>query len=373
MIRAAARALLEGYDSARLRAAWSAPDGYEAALWRQIGCELGWCGIAIPEAEGGAGLGWVELCLLQEELGRRLVASPFFATAVLGVALLRECASPAQRRELLPRIASGQLRLACVLGGPDGRPAPEGTTVALQRRGTQFVLTGGGDFVIHAASAELFLVLARGGAGGGLSVALVPAGTPGVKVTPHLMLDLTRPMARVDFTEVTVGADALLGGAGSAAAGAARALDLARIGLAAESVGGAERVLEETTGYCKQRVQFGRPIGSFQAVKHRLADMMIEVEAAKSAAWYAACVAEERPGELAEAAAIAKSYCSEAFGDCAASAIQLHGGIGFTWEHDVQLYLKRARASGQLLGSPAWQRERLLRVLGLGAAAAPAF
>ena len=153
----------------------------------------------------------------------------------------------------------------------------------------------------------------------------------------------------------------------------ARGLDLARIALAAEALGGAEQVLEMTTEYVKQRVQFGRPIGSFQALKHRLADMMVQVEAAKSAAWYAACVADEGSEELAEAAAIAKSYCCDAFYDCAANAIQLHGGVGYTWEHDVQLYFKRARASATLLGSPSWQRERLMRVLGLGEAASPVF
>ena len=143
-----------------------------------------------------------------------------------------------------------------------------------------------------------------------------------------------------------------------------RGLDLARIALASEALGGAEQVLEMTTEYVKQRVQFGRPIGSFQALKHRLADMMVQVEAAKSAAWYAACVADEGTEELAEAAATAKSYCCDAFYDCAASAIQLHGGVGYTWEHDVQLYFKRARASATLLGSPSWQRERLMRVRG---------
>jgi alkylation response protein AidB-like acyl-CoA dehydrogenase len=172
---------------------------------------------------------------------------------------------------------------------------------------------------------------------------------------------------------VPVAAGELLGSAGSADAAVAKGLDLARIALAAEALGGAEQVLEMTTEYVKQRVQFGRPIGSFQALKHRLADMMVQVEAAKSAAWYAACVADEDSEELAEAAAIAKSYCCDAFYDCAASAIQLHGGVGFTWEHDVHLYFKRARASATLLGSPAWQRERLMRVLGLGEATAPVF
>jgi alkylation response protein AidB-like acyl-CoA dehydrogenase len=373
MIRASARSVLESYDSARLRAALGARGGYEAPLWQQISAGLGWCGLAIPEAYGGAGLGWVELCILQEEQGRRLAASPFFATVALGAALVRECATIAQQGELLTHVAASGLRLACALGGPDGRPPPEGVAVSLRRLSGGLVLSGVSDFVIHADSADLLLVLARGDDPQDLNLLMLPPATPGMRIEPHVMLDLTRPMSRVTFANVHLGEDALLGARGTAAAGLGRALDLARIALASEALGGAERVLEMTNEYVKQRMQFGRAIGSFQALKHRLADMMTEVEAARSAAWYAACVADEAPQELSEAAAIAKSYCCEAFYNCAASAIQLHGGLGFTWEHDAHLYFKRARASATLLGSPAWQRERLLRALGLGAAATPVF
>jgi alkylation response protein AidB-like acyl-CoA dehydrogenase len=372
MIRASARTLLAQYGSVRLRAAMDEPGGYERALWRQISGELGWSALAIPEAYGGAGLGWVELCILQEEQGRRLVASPFFASVALAGAIVREAAAEAQRRTLLKRIAGGA-RVACALTGRDGRPPPEDVTVQLDTRAGELTLNGISDFVIHADSADLLLVLARAHGSAGLSVVVLPAATPGISITPHVMLDLTRPMAQVAFTNVPVAAGELLGSAGSVDAAVAKGLDLARIALAAEALGGAEQVLEMTTEYVKQRVQFGRPIGSFQALKHRLADMMVQVEAAKSAAWYAACVADEDSEELAEAAAIAKSYCCDAFYDCAASAIQLHGGVGFTWEHDVHLYFKRARASATLLGSPAWQRERLMRVLGLGEATAPVF
>ncbi|MBS0378935.1 MAG: acyl-CoA/acyl-ACP dehydrogenase [Proteobacteria bacterium] len=371
MIRSAARELLESYDSARLRAAIGAPGGYEAALWQQMGGELGWCGLALPERYGGAGLGWIELCLLQEELGRRLVASPFFASAVLGAALVMECATEAQRQELLSPLARGQMRFGCAITGPGGHPAPQGVDAEITSAGASLRLSGVADFVIHGDTADVLLVLAR--EGGGLSLVSIPAGTSGVHVIPHVMMDLTRPMSRIEFQDVTLGADARLGAPGAAALPLERALDLARIALAAEAVGAAERVLEMTGDYLKQRVQFGRPLGSFQALKHRMADLMTEVEAAKSAAWYAACAAQERPEECAEAAAIAKSYCCDAFYSCAAGSVQLHGGIGFTWEHDAHLYFKRARASATLLGSPVWQRERLLRVLGLGAAATPAF
>jgi alkylation response protein AidB-like acyl-CoA dehydrogenase len=338
--------------------------------------ELGWTGLAIPQEYGGAGLGWVELCILQEEQGRRLVASPFFATCALAAPLIAACGDGAQRASLLPQIASGGVRIGCALIGTEGRPPCDGTTVLLESRGGGFSLSGVSDFVIHGDSADLLLVLARtpGSQGAdGISVAVIPAATPGVTVHPHVMLDLTRPMSRVEFAGVAIARDQLLGEAGAASGAVEAALDLARIALASEALGGAERALEMTTAYAKERVQFGRPIGAFQAIKHRLADMMIAVEAARSAAWYAACVADERREELAEAAAIAKSYCCDAFFDCAANAIQLHGGIGFTWEHDVHLYFKRARAAAMLLGSPGWLRERLVRRFASGTATTPVF
>jgi alkylation response protein AidB-like acyl-CoA dehydrogenase len=376
LIRESARTVLaERAGSAQLRRALDQPGGYDAELWRTMG-ELGWTGLAIPQAYGGAGLGWVELCILQEEQGRRLVASPFFSTCALAAPLIAACGDEAQRASLLQRIASGEVRVGCALIGTDGRPPCDGVTVVLESRPEGLRLNGVSDFVIHGDSADLLLVLARAPGSqrtDGISVAVIPAATPGVTVHPHLMLDLTRPMSRVDFAGVAIGRDQLLGGPGTAGSAVEAALELARIALASEALGGAERVLEMTTAYAKERVQFGRPIGSFQAIKHRLADMMIVVEAAKSAAWYAACVADERREELAEAAAIAKSYCCDAFFDCAANAIQLHGGIGFTWEHDAHLYLKRARAAATLLGSPAWQRERLVRRFASGAAATPVF
>jgi alkylation response protein AidB-like acyl-CoA dehydrogenase len=376
LIRESARTLLaERAGSAQLRAALAQPGGYDAELWRTMG-ELGWMGLAIPQAYGGAGLGWVELCILQEEQGRRLAASPFFATCALAAPLIAACGDEAQRASLLPQIASGGVRIGCALIGIDGRPPCNGVSVVLEGRGADFLVGGVSDFVIHGDSADLLLVLARtrGSQGAdGISVAVIPTATPGVTVHPHVMLDLTRPMSRVELTGVIVAREQLLGEPGGAGSGVEAALDLARIALASEALGGAERVLEMTTAYAKERVQFGRPIGAFQAIKHRLADMMIAVEAARSAAWYGASVADERREELAEAAAIAKSYCCDAFFDCAASAIQLHGGIGFTWEHDVHLYFKRARAAATLLGSPGWQRERLVRRFGSGAASTPVF
>jgi alkylation response protein AidB-like acyl-CoA dehydrogenase len=373
LIRESARAFLVARaGAAQRRAALSQPGGYDAQLWRAMAAELGWTGLAIAEEYGGAGLGWVELCILQEEQGRQLTASPFFTTVALAAPIIAALGSAAQRQALLAGIAAGEMRIACAVSGADGRPPCEGVTLELLGARPPYTLSGVSDFVIHGDSADLLLVLARApGSSGedGISVMVIPAASAGVTLHPHVMLDLTRPMSRVDFAGVAVTREQLLGEAGGAGAALQRGLNLARIALAAEALGGAEHVLETTTEYAKQRVQFGRPIGSFQAIKHRLADMMIEVEAAKSAAWYAACVAQEGGDELAEAAAIAKSHCCDAFFDCAANAIQLHGGIGFTWEHEAHLYFKRARASAMLLGSPAWHRERLARLLAPGTAA----
>ena len=377
LIRESARSFLASRaGAAQLRAGLEQPGAYDAQLWRQMASEMGWAGLAIAAEHGGAGLGWVELCILQEEQGRHLVPSPFFSTVALAAPLIEAIGSAAQRHALLGRIAAGELRIGCVLSGTDGRPPCEDVAVELNTSGAAWTLNGVGDFVIHGDSADLLLVLVRaaGSAGAdGLSIAMVSPSAAGVAVHPHVMLDLTRPMSKVEFTAVALERDQILGETGAARAPLERALSLASIALAAEALGGAERLLEMTTDYVKQRTQFGRPIGSFQAIKHRLADMMVQVEAARSAAWYAAAVAQEGDDELAEAAAIAKSYCCDAFCDCAASAIQLHGGVGFTWEHEAHWYFKRARATASLLGSPAWQRERLMRIVAGGAAATPRF
>jgi alkylation response protein AidB-like acyl-CoA dehydrogenase len=361
----------------QLRAAIESPPGYDVDLWRRLAQESGWAGIAIEERYGGSGLGMVELALLQHEQGRRLVVSPFFSTVCLAAPLIALAGTETQRAAWLPRIASGRTQLTVAYTGQQGEAGTRGIGARIRRAGDGFVLSGEADFVIHAHSADALLVAARGpgeDASEALSIAVVERGAAGVEIGRRTMLDLTRPMAHVAFNVVRLAPDQVLGEPGAAREPFERALDVARIALAAEAVGVAEASLETTTAYVKDRVQFGRPVGSFQAVKHRLADMMVDLEAARSASWYAACVAQELSEELAEAASIAKAACSEAAFACAAGAIQLHGGIGFTWEHDAHLYFKRARALTTLLGSPDWHRERIATQLGLGAgAAAPAW
>jgi alkylation response protein AidB-like acyl-CoA dehydrogenase len=378
LIRETARSVFdECATSERLRAAIESDAGYDTELWQRLAGELGWAGIAIPERYGGSGLGMVELAILQHEQGRRLVASPFFSTVCLAASLIAEVGSESQRTEWLGRIASGNARVAVALTGAGGGVGAAGVTAQLRQDGQGYRLAGESGFVIHGHACDALLVAARDrdsyGAEG-VSLVIVDPSRVGITIERLVMLDLTRPMSRIRFDAVPVGAHEVLGEARQAGLGLERALDLACIALAAETVGAAEAALEMTTRYTKDRIQFGRPIGSFQAVKHRLADTMVAVEAARSASWYAACVADELPQELAEAASIAKASCCDALFTCASNAIQLHGGIGFTWEHDVHLYFKRARACSTLLGSPAWHRERLARLIGLGVpAGVPAF
>jgi len=381
MIRDAARTFFdECAGPEALRAALASPAGHDDQTWQRMSRELGWAGIAIPERYGGSGLGMVELAILQHEQGRRLVASPFFTTVCVAAPLIAELGSESQRERWLRRIASGEARLAVGLTGENGGTGADAVTATLRTDGASLRLDGACGFVIHGDACDALVVATRdtephgAGVATGLSLVVVDPRAAGVAVERLTMLDLTRPMSRVTFNNVAVDADAVLGERGGARAGFERALDLARVALAAECVGTAERALEITMQYVNERVQFGRPIGSFQAVKHRLADMMVALEAARSASWYAACVADELPDELAAAASIAKVACSDAAFECASGAIQLHGGIGFTWEHDAHLYFKRARASSTLLGSPSWHRERIARQIGLGeAASVPAY
>jgi len=370
-IRESARGFLDvNARSARLRTTIASAEGYDAALWQQMTRELGWASIAVQESYGGLGLGMIELAILQQELGRRLLPSPFFSTSCLAVPIFEQAATETQKKEWLPRIVREGLRVAVALGaGPTGTGTPTAALVRRQPQGA-WILTGSSEFVIFGHVSDILLVAAcESGDADSLRWITVSPAADGVRVHPHLMLDTTRPMSRVEFHDVRIAEQAVLGTTDRPTDVIAMALDRARVALAAEALGGAEYVLEMTTQYVKERVQFDRPIGSFQAIKHRLADMMVLVEAAKSTCWYAACVAEESPSELPEAASIAKSTCCDAFVECSSSAIQLHGGIGFSWEHDAHLYFKRARAIATLLGSSNWQRERIAVGLGLGESA----
>ncbi|MBM5810435.1 MAG: acyl-CoA dehydrogenase [Gammaproteobacteria bacterium] len=374
MIREAAREFVAGHGSStHLRAVLAGAQGYDPQSWQALAVELGWTGLALPENVGGGGLGAVELAILLEETGRRLFMSPLFATSGLATALLCECAAPAQQERWLRPIAAGACIATAALTGDSGRPEAIGMTLTPDGGGGGR-LDGHASFVLYGDVSDLVLIAARtqGQAGDeATTLVVLPRGTAGCTAARLVTMDPTRPYARLCCAGVRVGPDAIIGGIGQAGTALARGLQIAQIAFAAEQLGGAFGALEMTVEYARQRVQFGRVIGSFQAVKHRLADLLVACEAAKSAVCYAACMVDEyRAGtataqELAEAAALVQSCCSEAFMQCGANAIQLHGGIGFTWEHDAQLYFKRARSALTYLGTPDWHRERIARLIGL--------
>lgn len=365
-LRRAARAFLQDHSSSeQVRAAMASELGHDAEVWKRIATELGWCGVAIPEEHGGAGLGFVELVALLEEMGEALLCAPFLSSVCMAAPVLIAAGDCAAAREWLPAIAEG--RAVATLATSD-RFGADGVTIFASQSANGFALTGESRFVLDGHCADLLLVAARrAGTRGadGVSLFAVPASSPGVERRALPTMDQTRRFAAVALRDVRVAADALVGEAGQGWPIVSHALDLAAIALAAEQVGGAQRCLDLAVAYAKERVQFGRAIGGFQAIKHKCADMMTAVESSRSAVYYAACVAAEGGGELRNVASLAKAWCSEAYFRCAADALQIHGGVGFTWEYDVHLHLKRARSMEAFLGAPSWHRERVAAEIGL--------
>jgi alkylation response protein AidB-like acyl-CoA dehydrogenase len=362
--REARRFLSANAASARVRATMQSEAGYDVDAWRRAASELGWTSLIVPEAYGGAGLGWPELAALAEENGRALACVPFFSTVCLATnALLESPSSP-----YLQRISSGEIT-ASLAFAEQANIEPFSIATTASADGDGIVLSGTKRYVVDGATADLLLVTARtpGSSGDdGVGTYAVEANAKGVERTRVPTLDMTRPQATVVLRDVRVSREAEIGDG----AALRRTLDRASIALAAECLGGADRCLEMATEYAKTRVQFERPIGSFQAIRHKLADMLVFVETARSAVLYAASVASATDdAALAIAASVAKSYASDAFFQVAAETIQIHGGIGFTWEHDAHLYFRRARASLTMLGSVARDRERIARVIGLATAA----
>ncbi|WP_460062956.1 acyl-CoA dehydrogenase family protein [Streptomyces sp. YKOK-I1] len=360
------RFLADKAPSEAIRRSMESEQGHDPALWRQMADQLGLHGMALPQEYGGFGGGPVELGIVLEELGRVLLPSPYFATVALaGQALAASGDATAQAR-WLPAIADGTLTGTLALAERSGSWRLEDVTATAVRDGTGWRLSGTKMFVIDGHSAELLLVVARSDTGPALFA--VAGDAAGVTRTRLETLDPTRRLARVDLDR----AEAVGVGPEGDATGRLRAvLDLAVVALAAEQVGGARACLDAAVEYAKARVQFGRPIGSFQAVKHRLADMLLRIEAARSSAYHAMATAAENAGAdtgaLPTAAALAASYCAEAYTHAAKDNIQVHGGIGCTWEHEAHLHLKRAKSSEQLFGSPATHRGRLADLVGISA------
>jgi alkylation response protein AidB-like acyl-CoA dehydrogenase len=323
--------------------------------------ELGWTGLLVPERDGGLGLGALELALVMEELGRVVAPGPFLGTQLVTAALVR-AGSPTQRRRWVPRLVAGEVTGALAYLEESDRHDPAGIALRARPARDGWRLSGTKLFVMGVPGADLLLVAARTRSGAdarGISLFLVEAAAPGVRVRPQESIDLTRRMGEVVLRDARVGRDALLGRPGAGWTLLARLLDLGAVGIAADSLGGAARALEMAVEYSKTRQQFGRPIGSFQAVKHMAAEMVADVEPARSLVWYAAYAFDRRPREAARAAAIAKARLGEVYSRTVGRAVEIHGGIGFTWEHDLHLWFKRARWNEVAFGDPAFHRERL--------------
>jgi alkylation response protein AidB-like acyl-CoA dehydrogenase len=339
-------------SSQQVRRLMETDEGYDRAVWSQMAQQLGLQGLTIPEEHGGAGGGPVEQLIVLEEMGRVLLCAPYFSTAVLAVHALQASGDAAAQAELLPGIAAGTTIATLAVPEDDGSWSTDRLQTRARRSGEGYVLEGSKSFVVDGAIADLVLVVAL--AEEGPTLFAVDGRSPGLSRRPLQTIDMTRKQAALTFDAAPA---RLVGTAGGAGAVVEKTLQLAAVALAAEQVGGAQRCLDMSVEYAKLRVQFGRPIGSFQAIKHKCADMLLEVESARSAAYYAAWAAADGSSELPLVASLAKAYCSEAYFHVAAENIQVHGGIGFTWEHDAHLYYRRAKSSEVMLGSPTHHRE----------------
>jgi alkylation response protein AidB-like acyl-CoA dehydrogenase len=367
LLRTSARRFLENEcPSAFVRQRMAESAAMTEEFWQKL-AEQGWLGILYPEEAGGSGLGLVDMTVLMEEMGRAVMPGPFFSTVLLGGSAILEAGSPAQRQEWLPRITAGDAKVSLAWTEPNARCDAAGIVATGRETAGGFVLSGTKLFVPDAHLSDALVVAVRTRDGStmedGISLFLMPKDAVGLAVTLLPTIDETRKLCEVRLDNVAISAAALLGEKHGGWPVLARVLDRATVALCAEMCGGAQRVLDMTTDYAKIRVAFGKPIGSYQGVKHRAADMLVDIENAKSLTYYAAWTIDERLAESPLAVSMAKAYSSDAYRKVAGAGIQLHGGIGFTWEHDLQLYFKRAKASEVAFGDATWHRERVARLL----------
>ena len=365
MLRQSARQFLETECSMTyVRKMMEDDTGYSAEQWKTMG-DLGWTGLIFPEEHGGAGLNMVDMVVVLEEMGRVVMPGPFFATVILGGLAIDLAGSAAQKKKYLPGICAGTLKATLAQVEESGRWDADGITLPAKKDGATYTLSGTKLFVHDAHNADLLIVPARSGGSGaeGIGVFVVDAKSKGLAVRVLKTMDQTRKLCEVTFDHVGVGKDAVLGEIGKGWALLERLVDRAKVALCAEMCGGAQRVLEMSVEYAKVREQFGKPIGSFQAIQHKCANMMVQVESAKSATYYAAWAVANDVPEAHLAACMAKAYTSDAYRFVTAEGIQIHGGIGFTWEHDMHLFFKRAKGSEVTFGDATWNRELVAQVV----------
>ena len=360
--RATLRRALEARSPAKeVRRLMATEAGFEREGWQRLNQELGLTALAIPEAYGGQGFGFSELGIVLEEMGRGLLCAPFFSTAVLATSAILNAGTEEQKRALLPAIASGEVTATLAFAEEDGSNEPSAVATTAAPSGSAYRLDGTKSFVLDGHTADLIVVLARrAGSRGedGLSLFTVQGNAPGLERRALKTMDETRKLARLTFRSVEA---KLLGEEGAAAAPFARTMQQALICLANEMVGGAERLREDALAYVKMRMQFGRSIASFQTTKNKAADMLVDVELAKSAAYYAAAALDEGDDDLPALASLAKASAAEACLQTAIHAVQMHGGIGFTWDNDTHLWFKRAKSSEILFGDANEHREKMMQ------------
>jgi alkylation response protein AidB-like acyl-CoA dehydrogenase len=360
-LRASVRGFLEANSSEpEVRRLMATTEGYEPAVWTQMASQLGLQGLIIPEQYGGSGYSYAELVVVFEEMGRALLCAPFFATVALATNTILLSDDDHAKGQYMPGIAAGTTVATLALTEDAGRWDAPGIATTATKTDNGWLLNGHKNFVLDGHVANLMVVAAR--TDDSVSLFAVTEGAAGLTRTPLSVMDQTRKMARLGFDDTPA---QLVGAEGQGWPIVAKALDRAAVALAAEQVGGAQKVLEMSVAYSKVRKQFGKPIGSFQAIKHKCTDMLLEIEAARSAVYYAGAAAAEDTDELPMVAALAQAYCTDAFVDAATENIQIHGGIGFTWEHPAHLYFKRAHSSRPLLGDANYHRELVAQRMGI--------
>jgi alkylation response protein AidB-like acyl-CoA dehydrogenase len=351
---------------ARVRQLMSTETAHDDQLWQAV-ADQGWLALTIPEAHGGLGLGPVELAVVAEEMGRACLPGAFLST-ITAAAVIEHAGSEIQRTRYLEPIAAGELRATVAILEECASWELDTIKLRAQCDGDSFTISGKKLFVPDADVADLLICVARNG--DGLILLPITRGSEGVEIVPMPSMDATRKVYECAFNSISIGAPDLLGADGDAKAALASGLEIATVALCAEMVGGMQWILDTSVEYAKTRQQFGRVIGSFQAVQHQCADMLLLTESARSAAYFAAWALSENDPMAQLSVSMAKAYCSDAFREVANRGVQIHGGIGFTWEHDLQLYYKRSKSSETMFGDATFHRERIARMVVDGGVAA---
>ena len=358
LLKNSARAFLDEHcKPATVRLLWDDPRGESEAMWKDM-AQLGWLGLALPEAHGGSDLGMVETAVLLDELGRACCPGPYLPTVVAATAI-NTAGTDAQKSRWLPAVCSGSARAALALIDGELSYAPEAVTTRAEKSGAGWTLSGVKPFVAWANVADVLVVPAR--TPEGLTLFLVDPSSRGITLTPVTGMDLATRWVNVTLDKVPVGAEAVLGKPGQGQPLLEAVLRAGAIGASAEMLGAARRCLDMAVEYAKVREQFGQPIGSFQAIRHKCAEMLLEVENSHAAVYYAAWALDARADDADMAASVAKAYVGDSARKVCGEAIQVHGGIGFTWEYDLHLYFKRAKALEVQYGDADYHRELIAR------------